>query len=199
MFTGPCTLSKYHFEWYRIAAPALPPAPPPLRCVKSENWQDRSVHGHRHADSIQGDIVEQELHVRHRIHRDARLALHQRTPGRDLNHSLQRCVGEIEGHRDRPCWPAGNRSDGKTRWIPRAVENPAYWRTVQGFVTYMEPYGPADERRDAGQGRLFKCSQPARVRRRVQRLAGQFAPMCAGPVQTRFFPVSIVTRRDQSA
>ena len=122
-----------------------------------EHRQHRSVHGHRHRHAIEGDALEEALHVFDGVDGDPRLADVARHP---------RVIGVIAavGWRDRR--RRRGRSDpprgcaGRRRWTPPRWSTPAYWRSVQGRPVYIDARGP--RRYGASPGRVSRCSISSR-------------------------------------
>jgi hypothetical protein len=101
--------------------------------VERHDRQHRAVHGHRHGHLVERNAVEQRAHVvdgidGHTGH--AHIAGHARMVG-----VVAAVGGQIEG--DRQPFLAGGQVAPVESVGVFAVEKPAYWRTVQGWVTYM--------------------------------------------------------------
>ena len=101
--------------------------------VERHDRQHRAVHGHRHGHLVERDAVEELAHVEDRVDRHAG---HADVAGDARVVGVVAAVGgEVEGDRQ-PLLPGGEVAavEGVRLF---AVENPAYWRMVHGWLTYI--------------------------------------------------------------
>ena len=136
--------------------------------VAGQHRQHGPVHGHRHADLVEGDVVEEDLHVLDRVDGHAghaHVALH---PG--VVAVVAPVGGEVEGHREAGL-PGGQVALVEGVGLLGGGEARRTGAGSRAGCAYIVARDAADERRRSP-GSPPRCSTPDQVGLGVQRVHG---------------------------